>query len=75
MAEFITLKGGLTVPVPAFDLFTELDLKGLSMSCEGGKLLISKAGEVPDLTTEDRECIKTYKAHLLALVAYCQTGH
>lgn len=64
---------GLTVPMEAFDLFTELDLRGLLLSDLNGSLRISRkdANGPPEFTSDDRESIKRWKLHLLALVAYC----
>lgn len=64
---------GLDVPAEALALFIDLDLRGIVCSQNGGeKLRISrKDGTEPDLRDDDREKIRRWKTHLLALVVYC----
>lgn len=68
-------KPALTVPCAARDLFVDLDCRGLVLSSnQDGHLRVSRkdgAGP-PELSDTDRADIKTWKLHLLALVAYCR---
>ena len=64
---FVTLRGGLTVPVEPFLLLLDLESRGLHLAAEGGTLTV---GPQRDLTADDCRRIKEWKTHLLALLAY-----
>jgi len=72
MSELIALRGGLTVPREAFDLFHALVThRGLVLTQDDDKLRVARAdGSRPDLTPEDAALIRRWKPHLLALLAY-----
>jgi len=64
-------KGGLDVPVDAFNLAFELLNRDLTLIVEGEKLLIrGPHGAKPDLSASEVERIKKWKLHLVALLAY-----
>ena len=67
VSEFVTLRGGLIVPLPAVQLALNLEARGLHLRPDGDALLI---GPRELLTDEDREAVRHWKPHLLALLAY-----
>ncbi len=72
-AELITLKNGPTLPQEAIALAIDLEGRGFSMRDDRGTLRLSGA-DPKLLSAEDREQIKKWKLHLLAVVAYCESG-
>jgi len=66
--EFITLKGGLTVPASALRLAWDLEERGLHLHTDDDGCL--RVGPSSRLTDEDRRAITTEKPHLLDLVRY-----
>lgn len=70
--RFIELRNGPSVPVEAFRLAQDLiTTRGLVLRQEGDLLRVSNPdGSRPDLSPEDVEAIRKWKAHLLALIAY-----
>ena len=69
-------KEGLDLPVDAFTLAADLDLRGLVIAPgkEPGSLRVSRkdGNGPPELSPADRDGIRKWKAHLLALAVYCQ---
>lgn len=74
MTEFLALRNGPTVPVPAVHLAIDLELRGFQFRAHpDGRLLVTPRSDgdpKPTLTDEERQGIVKWKAHLLALVAY-----
>jgi hypothetical protein len=66
--RLVLLAGGLALPVEPILLALELEQRGLQLSREGADTLVVQPHQ--DLTTEDRERIRRWKHHLLALVDY-----
>jgi hypothetical protein len=66
--EFVTLKGGLTVPRPALDQIWSLEARGIVLATDGDHQFI-----VPTdvrLTDEDLVAIQRWKLHLGPIVEY-----
>lgn len=64
----------IQVPHEAFDLFVDLDVRGFAFASpkpEQLRLSRKDGARAPELTEAEREAIRRWKAHLLALVAYC----
>ena len=73
--EFVTLrpgpKGGLTVPVAAYNLIFALVNRDLVLTQHGESLRVQGPnGTKPDLTPEETALIKRWKFHLIALINY-----
>jgi len=69
--EYVTLKGGLTLPVEALQLAWSLEARGATLEVEGEDTLVVEPGG--GLTDADCAAIRRWKRHLLALVRYCDT--
>ena len=66
--EFVTLRGGLTLPRPALQLVWDLEARGFCVGVTaGGDVEIQPAAA---LTTRDRAAIQTWGRHLAAVVRY-----
>jgi hypothetical protein len=70
--EYVTLRGGLTLPVAVVSLALELEARGLRLTVDGDGLLASPRHLLTDV---DRQQIKRWRLHLLALLDYCTTDH
>ena len=68
---FVQLKGGLITPVAAIKLALNLEARGCQMEREGDDLIV---GPRTLITDDDRAAIRMWKTHLLAILAYCDTG-
>ena len=67
-SDFVSLRGGLVVPVAAWYLGLELEHRGFALRVDGdGRLLVAPRDQ---LTPADCEAIQRWKAHLCALVEY-----
>lgn len=74
-SDFVTLRGGLTLPVDAIRLALDLEHRGLTLTIDDGDVLV--VGPRERLTDEDRALIRRWKRHLLTIVTYadaCQGG-
>lgn len=65
-SELVTLRSGLTLPLPAVLFALDLERRGVHLHCDDGDLLF--AGPRERLTDEDRVCLRQWKASLLALM-------
>ena len=65
--EFVSLRGGLTVPAEPFRLLFSLLDRGFSLTPDQDALVVRPAQR---LTVEDHAQITRWKPHLLALLAY-----
>lgn len=68
VTEFVSLRGGLAVPVAALQLALDLEARGLPLATDADHQFI-----VPDdgrLTDADRIAIARWRLHLGALVEY-----
>src|SRR4030095_1061608 len=70
--DFVILRGGLTVPLPAVRLALELEGRGLRLRVDGDDLLI---GPRELITDEDRAALRRGKPHVLALLTYDADAH
>ncbi len=67
-SEFVTLRGGLQVPVAALRLALELERRGFQLSVdEQEQVLVHPA---TSLTEPDRVAIQRWQRHLAALISY-----
>lgn len=71
-SDFITLAGGLTVPLEPLMLALDLEARGFHMFAEGEDLLVQPAAR---LTPEDIASLKRWKRHVLAILAYEPPTH
>lgn len=69
---YVELKGGLTVPIKALELALALERRGFRLRVEKDDLKVGSGRGT--LTDEDRENLKTYRAHIIAIVAYKAPG-
>jgi hypothetical protein len=66
--EFVTLKGGLTIPVPALRLSLDLETRGIPMATDADHQFVVPKDE--RLTADDFVNIERWRAHLGAIVDY-----
>jgi hypothetical protein len=66
-SDFVTLRAGLALPLAAVRLALDLEARGLHLGVNGDMLWV---GPRDLLTDDDRELIRRWKPHLLAIVAY-----
>ena len=69
LPDYVELDGGLTLPTKAVQLAWTLEGRGFRLRIENDEL---KIGAPPSgtLSDDDRKQLKTYRAHVKALVAY-----
>ena len=65
---FVTLKRGVSVPRPAFDLVHDLEARGFALSVDACHQVVIQPAE--NLTEADRAGIGRWRLHLGALVSY-----
>ncbi len=70
--ELQTLKGGLILPHDAITLALRLEAMGFLLREDRGKLKLT--GDPAKLGLEDRDAVKRWRTHLLAIVDYCASG-
>lgn len=71
VAEFVSLRGGLVVPLPALLLALDLEQRGFHMALnEADQITIEATGTSGPLTASDREEIARWRLHLGAIVGY-----
>lgn len=68
-SDFVTLRGGLTLPLAAVRLAFDLEERGLHLRVDDEGTVLS-VGPGDRLTDDDRLLIRRWKAHLVAIVAY-----
>jgi hypothetical protein len=66
--EFVTLKGGLTIPVPALRLALDLEARGIPLATDADCQFVVPKDE--RLTADDLVNIQRWRAHLSAIVDY-----
>lgn len=66
--EFVTLKGGLTIPVLALQLALDLESRGFPLKTDDNHAFI--VFDDPRLTARDRVAIDRWRLHLGAIVEY-----
>ena len=72
MSELVELRGGLIVPVEAYELVCRLTVeRNLTLTVDGDRLRVSgPPGIAPALTDDEVAGIKRWKPHLIALMQY-----
>jgi hypothetical protein len=66
--EFVTLKGGVTIPVPALRLALDLEARGIPLATDADHQFVVPKDE--RLTADDLVNIERWRAHLGAIVDY-----
>jgi molybdopterin converting factor small subunit len=66
--EFVTLKGGVTIPVPALRLALDLEARGIPLATDADHRFIVPQDE--RLTADDLVNMQRWRAHLGAIVDY-----
>ena len=66
--EFVTLKGGLTIPVPALRLALDLEARGIPLATDADLQFVVPKDE--RLTADDLVNMQRCRAHLGAIVEY-----
>jgi hypothetical protein len=65
---FVTLTGGLTIPVPALRLVLDLEARGIPLETDADHQFVVPKDE--RLTADDLVNIQRWRAHLGAIVDY-----
>jgi hypothetical protein len=65
---FVTLKGGLTIPVPALRLALDLEARGIPLATDADRQFVVPRDE--RLTADDLVNMQRWHAHLGAIVDY-----
>lgn len=68
--RFVILPG-LIVPIEPHQLLNELEARGLRFRVDGDELVVVPCGRLTDV---DRDAIRRWKWHLLALVEFCENA-
>jgi hypothetical protein len=63
--RYVTLRGGLTVPLEPVLLVLDLEARGLTLRRDGDDLVIQPRAQ---LTDTDRAKLRRWKPHVLALI-------
>jgi hypothetical protein len=71
-SDYVVLRGGLTLPLAALRVAWNLEARGLRLGVDGDMLTVGPRTLVTDA---DREALRRWKPHLLALVAYDADAH
>ena len=66
--QFVSLRGGLMLPLPAVQLALDLEHRGLYLRLEDGDVLV--VGPRERLTDDVRIAIRRWKTHLLTIASY-----
>jgi hypothetical protein len=65
---FVTLRGGLIVPLEALQLAWSLEVRGATFAVEGTELVVDTPRDI--LTDGDRAAIRRWREHLKAIASY-----
>jgi hypothetical protein len=66
--QLVTLKGGVTIPVPALRLALDLEARGISLATDADHRFVVPKDE--RLTADDLVSLQRWRAHLGAIVDY-----
>ncbi|MCC7177063.1 MAG: hypothetical protein IT177_01615 [Acidobacteria bacterium] len=64
----VVLRGGFSVPAPAYVLLLDLEARGIKVRRDGPDLVVGPANA---LTPADERRLRRLKPHLVALLHYC----
>ena len=72
MSDLIELRGGLTVPLEAYQLVCQLTIeRDLALTVDGDRLRVSgPEGAKPELSKTEVAGIRRWQAHQIALMQY-----
>lgn len=65
--RFVSLRGGLVLPVEPILLALDLEARGIRLSVDGDSLLVHPKAA---LTAADRAALRRWKLHVMTLVQY-----
>lgn len=65
--QYVLLRGGFAVPIAPVLLVLDLERKGFRLERDGGDIIVSPFSKLSD---EDRQQLKLWKCHVLALIDY-----
>jgi hypothetical protein len=65
--RYVLLPSGLALPVEPILIVGELENRGFKLTGEGDDILITPFSK---LTNDDKQRLKTWKRHILALLSY-----
>jgi hypothetical protein len=68
-SDYVTLTGGLTVPLDVLRFAWSLEDRGCRFRVDGDGLVV---GPPALLTEADRDAIRQWREHIKALIAYCE---
>jgi hypothetical protein len=68
-SDFVTLKGGIAVPLGAVLFSLDLEARGFDLVSDGDGILI---GPKDRITDEDREGVRRWRHHLHYILTYCE---
>lgn len=69
-SDFVYLRGGLTVPLPALQVLWSLEDRGVRLMLEGEDGIIARPRTL--LTDQDRVDIRHWRSHVIAVLRYCE---
>jgi hypothetical protein len=67
-SNYVTLAGGLTVPLAALQVLWALEDRGVQLQLEGTDGIVARPKQL--LTDADRAEIRRYRWHVLAILSY-----
>ncbi len=70
-SDYIELREGPALPTAALNLALALESRDHAIGVRDGKLTVSDGSK---LSAQDREDVKRWRLHLMALVDYCAKG-
>jgi hypothetical protein len=70
-SNIVVLRGGVSVPLPAFMLALDLENRGFTLDLDTDESLL--VGPGARLTDEDRAAIQGWREDLKRIIRYCDT--
>jgi hypothetical protein len=71
-SNIVLLRGGVSVPLPAFTLALDLENRGFTLDLDTDESLL--VGPGARLTDEDRRAIQGWREDLKRIIRYCETS-